>query len=285
MKEMLQSEYLNLPREELDRVVEKAKIELEDFFDKATRIFIDNHGKEDLVVKYKSQNDFATPADTEIESLFQDWVKNHFANHNVYGEEYGDKTDKKSNWMWAIDPIDGTTNYKAGNDECAIAVSLRYKDFPILGMVRFPIKNESFMAKMFSGTKLNGNIAVPSKETNLKISVVSTSYLNHPERFFAMTRRFWDNIGGVHMEMCSLSEACYVVSGKLQAALLYELGPHEWPAVFLLAREAGCVMEPMAKPGLEFSIEGMGNRSFVIAANNEIMKSLNSLIDLPSKLS
>lgn len=281
---MLQSEYLNLPRKNLEDFVEKAEIPLEDFFDEATKIFLGNHGEKDLVVNMKSHNDFATPADTEIESLFQDWVKTQFPSHNVYGEEYGDKTNKKSDWMWAIDPIDGTANYKAGNDKCAIVVSLRYKDFPILGVVRFPIKKENFLAKMFSGATLNGKIAVPSPETNLKTSVVSANYLNHPERFLAMTKGFWDKVGGVHMEMCSLAEACDVVSGRLQAALLYELGPHEWPAVFLLARESGCVMEPMAKPGAEFSIEGMGNRSFIIASNNEIMQSLNGLVGLPAKL-
>ena len=284
MKEKLAEEYLKLPRKQLEVVLDKAEIELGGFFDESTKMFMENFGKIDLIVRMKFYNDFATKTDNQIESLFQTWVKTHFPNHNVYGEEYGDKTDKVSDWIWAIDPIDGTTNYKNGNPECAIVVSLRFKDFPVLSVVKFPIKNDIYKTRIFSEVTLNGNKSVPSSETNLKTSLVSVNYLNHSERMIIMAGKLWDEVGGVHMKMCSLAEACDVVSGKLQAALLYELGPHEWPAIYLLAKQSGCLMEPMAEPGSEFSIEGLGNRSFIIAANEKIMKSLNGLVGLPPKL-
>lgn len=284
MKEKLTKKYSRLPRKQLEVVLDSAETKLTGFLDESTKIFMENFGKASLSIKMKSYNDFATQADMQIELLLHTWVATHFPNYNVYGEEYGNKTDKLSDWLWAIDPIDGTTNYKNGNPECAIVISLRYKDFPILSVARFPVKNEEYRARIFSGATLNGRILVPSPETNLKTSLVSMNYLNHPERMIAMMGKLWDEVGGIHMKMCSLAEACDVISGKLQAALLYELGPHEWPAIYLLAKESGCEIEPMTKPGSEFSIEGLENRSFVIAANDQIMKSINSLIGLPPKL-
>lgn len=284
MKENLTKEYQNLPRKQLDVVLNSAESNLPSFIGEASKIFEDNYGKAKLPLKMKSHNDFSTYADDAIEHLFQKWVETYYPNHNIYGEEFGNKTDKTSDWLWAIDPIDGTTNYKNGNPECAIVISLRYKDIPVLSVVNFPIKKEEYKARIFSGGTLNGIPLIPSTETNLKTSLVSLNYLTHPERMIAMAGNLWDEVGGIHMKMCSLSEACDVISGKLQAALLYQTGPHEWPAIYLLVKESGCEIEIMASPGSELPLGGLENRNIVIASNMTIMNKVNSLIKLPPKL-
>lgn len=284
MKEKSNRQYSKDEMRDIDATLDIVESKIEDFTNSASDLFVKFFGMRGLKIKMKSLNDFSTHADLLIEEMFQSWVAKNFQDHSVYGEEYGKTSEGQANWLWAIDPIDGTTNFKNGNPECAIVVSLRYKDSPMFTVVNFPIKNEEFRARMYRGVTLNGHSIELSSETNLRTSIISLNYLNHIERMVEFADKLWDEVGGIHMKMCSLSEVCDVISGRLQAAVLYELGPHEWPAAYLLAKESGARIEPLARPSLSFETEGLENKSFVLACNKEILNSVNRLMGNPKKL-
>lgn len=116
-----------------------------DFLEEAGKLALDGQSK--LDIKVKQDNSIVTNVDTEISKLFRKRIKSFLElGHVVLDEEnLIDKNElfnKKVEYVWTIDPIDGTTTYAGGFPTWAIAVSL-YKNFePILGFIYLPRTSE-----------------------------------------------------------------------------------------------------------------------------------------------
>jgi myo-inositol-1(or 4)-monophosphatase len=263
--------------------MERYKEKTIEFMTAATEIFTTNFHGHQYKFNEKSHKDYVTEVDLNIENLFREFIKNNFPTHSILGEE-GSFDDKQSDWLWAIDPIDGTTNYINHNPDAAIVVGLRYKGLPVLAVSSFPIRNEFFYSQAGKGTFLNGERVSPTKEKALGRVLLSSTYLNNPQRMVTMVGEVWDNVAGVRMSMCSLAEACDVAVGRTGVAVLYGLGPHEWPVAYLIAKEAGCVVSNLEDPHDELLLSGVGNKNIIIAGNNALLRQASELIHLPPPL-
>ena len=88
--------------------------------------------------------DPVTKADRAFEKFIRSKIKKKFPDHQVIGEEFGHKKSK-SDFMWVIDPIDGTRSYVIGNPTWSNLISLNYKGNPILGLANFPILKKYYL--------------------------------------------------------------------------------------------------------------------------------------------
>ena len=88
--------------------------------------------------------DPVTTSDKAFEKFIRSKIKKKFPDHQVIGEEFGQKKTK-SDYTWVIDPIDGTRSFVIGNPTWSNLISLNYKDTPILGLANFPILKKYYI--------------------------------------------------------------------------------------------------------------------------------------------
>ncbi|MBN1325994.1 inositol monophosphatase [Candidatus Falkowbacteria bacterium] len=105
--------------------------------------------------KFKSKHEILTTADLIAEKIIINKLKKLTPNFRILSEESGDNK-KKSDFLWTVDPLDGTTNYYMGNPLFAVQIALVYKNEPILAFIYSPYIKEFYFAQKNKGAFLNG---------------------------------------------------------------------------------------------------------------------------------
>jgi inositol-phosphate phosphatase/L-galactose 1-phosphate phosphatase/histidinol-phosphatase len=98
-----------------------------------------------------------TLADTEIEAMMKDKLNHFFPGHGVIGEETGSK-GLSCDYVWLLDPIDGTKAFITGKPLFGILIALLYKGKPILGIIDQPFIGERWVGALSMPTTYNGQI-------------------------------------------------------------------------------------------------------------------------------
>ena len=97
--------------------------------------------------KFKGSGyDPVTSSDRAFEKFIRSKISKKFPKHQIIGEELGHK-DTKSDYSWAIDPIDGTRSYIVGNPSWSNLISLSFKGEPVLGLANFPKLRKYYLNK------------------------------------------------------------------------------------------------------------------------------------------
>jgi myo-inositol-1(or 4)-monophosphatase len=95
-----------------------------------------------FTVKYKTGatdskiwKDPVSEVDRKVEKLIRDRLAEHFPGHDIIGEESKDRPSRGSDFIWAVDPIDGTTNFINGFPMFAASIGVLYRCKPVAGAV------------------------------------------------------------------------------------------------------------------------------------------------------
>ena len=96
-----------------------------------------------------------TPIDQKVERALRAAIKETFPEHGIVGEEY-DNLNQDSDYVWVLDPIDGTMAFIAGLPTFATLIALTWRGSPILGIMDSPITMERWVGVDDVGTTLNG---------------------------------------------------------------------------------------------------------------------------------
>ena len=120
--------------------------------------------RDQLEITDKARNDFVTSADKAAEAAIVRELMEAYPQHGILTEEAG-RLGPKSDFLWIIDPIDGTTNFIHGLPQYAVSIALTYCGEPIAAVVYDVAKNELFTAAKGQGAKLDSRrhgVPVPS---------------------------------------------------------------------------------------------------------------------------
>ncbi len=131
-------------KKEIEKIIKKTGQSLLKFF---------NSGKTNHV-KFKSKHEIATSADFLAEKIILKKLKELTPDWHIISEESGDN-HKKSDYLWTVDPLDGTTNFYMGNPLWAVQMALVYKNEPVLAWIYAPAINEYYFAEKNKGAYLN----------------------------------------------------------------------------------------------------------------------------------
>jgi len=190
-------------------------------------------------VSFKSRQDILTVADTEVERLILREISNKFPEHAILAEESG-KHRGASNYMWVIDPIDGTVNYAAGLPCFAISIGLAYKEQPILGVVYDPYLNEFMYAEKGKGAYINGKKIRIGTEKKLINSLVATDLGHKRSKHIVKRVKALLPITRAVRIMGSASRGLVDVAlDRVQAYLHNDVQPWDVAASYIIIREAG----------------------------------------------
>lgn len=147
----------------------------------SSEIAIENFGKGSGSVKSNDNNQVLTETDVKIGSLLIKKIEENFPDHNIIDEEKG-VIDKKSNFTWVIDPIDGTSNFANRLPHYGTMIGLLKEDNPIVGGIVLPYFKETYVAVKNEGCLLNDKRIYITKESKLINSLVVYQIDGHRER-------------------------------------------------------------------------------------------------------
>jgi myo-inositol-1(or 4)-monophosphatase len=212
-----------------------------------------------LEVKAKNKNDFVTQVDKAAEQAIIGVIRTAYPEHRILAEESGDTPGARPEYLWVIDPLDGTTNYIHGFPQYCVSIALEHKGVLTQAVVYDPGKNELFTASRGRGAFLDDRRMRVSKCVQLKDALVGTGFpfkeLSRLDLYLRQLRTLMTSCAGVRRAGAAALDLAYVAAGRLDA--FWEMGLSRWDmaAGALLIQEAGGLVGDL-QGGSEFLDRG-----------------------------
>ena len=191
---------------------------------------------------YKGKIDLVTRTDTNSENIIKNIISKSFPNHSILAEESG-LNQIKSDYLWIIDPLDGTTNFVHNLPIFAVSIGLQYKAKTVIGVVYNPAANKLFSAKLNGGAYLNNRTIKPSLSNTLNDSLIVTGFpYLHDKRWdlsFDIFKDFYSHSQGVRRLGSAALDLCFVAMGRFEIFYEFNLKPWDICAGALIAEESG----------------------------------------------
>ncbi|MEM6254581.1 MAG: inositol monophosphatase family protein [Cyanobacteria bacterium P01_D01_bin.156] len=187
--------------------------------------------------------DLVTEADKASEEEVLRVIKRHFSDHAILAEESGQMGQQDSPLLWAIDPLDGTTNYAHGYPLCAVSIGLLINGVPTVGVVYNPILGDLYRGAKGLGATHNRQPMQVSKTDKLANSLLVTGFAyDRRERLdnnYAEFCHFTHLTQGVRRGGSASVDLAHVASGCLDGYWERGLSPWDLAAGVVLVEEAG----------------------------------------------
>jgi myo-inositol-1(or 4)-monophosphatase len=209
--------------------------------DEAAKILLEYFGKDFEIDRKKFYNDLVTEVDKKSEAKIIEVIRKSFPEHSFLGEEGGEQK-KKSEYLWIIDPIDGTVNYAHALPIFCISIALEINGVVSLGVVYNPVSKEKFYAERGKGAYLNGKKISVSDNSEFKGAFLVTGFAYNAENDNRSTEHFvrFVKLGLPVRRLGSAAmDICYVACGIFDAFWEANLNPWDVAAAYLILQEAG----------------------------------------------
>lgn len=196
-----------------------------------------------LEVKAKNKNDFVTQVDKAAEQAIIGILRTAYPEHSILAEESGDTPGARPEYLWVIDPLDGTTNYIHGFPQYCVSIALEHRGTLAQAVVYDPGKNELFTASRGRGAFLDDRRMRVSKCTQLQDALVGTGFpfkeADRLDLYMRQLRTMMTSSAGVRRAGAAALDLAYVAAGRLDA--FWEMGLSRWDmaAGALLIQESG----------------------------------------------
>lgn len=191
--------------------------------------------------------DLVTEADRAAEAAVMAVMARHLpTDHGILAEESGATGQPNSAFLWAIDPLDGTTNYTHQYPFCSVSIGLLFEGEPILGVVYNPILEELFRGGKGQGASLNRQPIRVSTTDHLAQSLLVTGFAydrrDTADNNYAEFCQFTHLTRGVRRGGSAAVDLAYVACGRLDGYWERGLSPWDITAGIALVREAGGIV-------------------------------------------
>lgn len=197
--------------------------------------------RQPLVVEAKDGNFPVTIADREIETNLRQMISEHYPSHGVIGEEFDNKIST-SEYIWVIDPIDGTVAFTTGKPTYTTLVALLKDDVPILGIIDQPVQHERFVGIKGRGAWLNQQPILANKIKNLDVARLNATT---PYMFNATEMQKFEQVRQ-HVKVCSWGGDAYayglLASGHIDIIMESELQYYDVAALEPIISASGGVI-------------------------------------------
>lgn len=197
----------------------------------------------DIPFNSKGRNDFVTEVDKRAETIIIDTILKSYPNHSILAEESGRQTHDNKEYLWVIDPLDGTTNFLHGFPQFAVSIALKFRGVLDQGIVYDPLRQELFTASKGAGAFLNNKRIRVGNRKSIDGALLGTGFPfrgeDRLELFIKSFRAFFPMSAGIRRAGAAALDLAYVACGRLDG--FWEFGLNEWDiaAGTLLILEAG----------------------------------------------
>jgi myo-inositol-1(or 4)-monophosphatase len=202
-----------------------------------------------LTVKSKNFNDFVSEVDVAAERAIIDTLKDAYPTHGFLGEESG-STSHQSDFIWIIDPLDGTTNFLHGFPQYCVSIALQHKGEITQAVIYEPNRNDLYTATKGRGAFLNDKRIRVSKCDKLQDALIGTGFpfrdFKYLDDYLSMFKSMIQKTTGIRRAGSAALDLAYVANGSLDG--FWEIGLSAWDiaAGGLLVREAGGIVTDLS---------------------------------------
>ena len=194
-----------------------------------------------LTVTKKSHADFVSEVDRAAEQIIIQTLLDAYPDHAILAEESGSQGD--SEYLWIIDPLDGTTNFLHGFPQFAVSIALQHKGVLTQAVVYDPGKNELFTATRGRGAFLNDKRLRVTKRIHLADSLIGTGFpytkFEHLDAYMAIFRELMQKTAGLRRPGSASLDLAWTAAGRYDGFFETGLKPWDIAAGCLLITEAG----------------------------------------------
>jgi myo-inositol-1(or 4)-monophosphatase len=208
----------------------------------AGQVLMDHLKRRSVVASKSSEIDLVTEADLASEKLIVETIRRRYPEHSISSEE-GLGEEQAGEFLWLIDPLDGTTNYAHGYPVFCVSIALQRAGETVLGVTYDPVRDELFWAEQGQGAYCNGQRLSVSDTVSLKRSLLATGFpyarASIEDNNVAEFGRLMPRVQGVRRGGAATLDMAYVAAGRLDGYWEFYLSPWDWAAGDLSVREAG----------------------------------------------
>ncbi|RYX97345.1 MAG: inositol monophosphatase [Comamonadaceae bacterium] len=199
---------------------------------------------ESVRISVKQTNDFVTEIDQAAEAAIIETLLTAYPGHGILAEESGSEHGAKdSDYVWIIDPLDGTTNFIHGFPVYCVSIALAVRGKVEQAVVYDPTRNDMFTASRGRGAYLNDRRIRVAKRTRLQECLISTGFPYRPgdklKAHLAMLGEVISQTAGVRRPGAAALDLAYVAAGFSDGFFESGLKPWDMAAGSLLVTEAG----------------------------------------------
>jgi myo-inositol-1(or 4)-monophosphatase len=235
---------------------------------------------EHLKITAKNNHEYFSEVDIKAEQAIIYQIHKAYPEHSILAEESG-MQEGNTDFLWIIDPLDGTSNYLHGFPFFSVSIALQIKNRIEHGVVYDPLRHECFSASRGRGARLNDRRIRVSKQTQLNASLLAAGFPSHDKTLIQDYLHSFDILSdqcaGIRRTGSAALDLAYLASGRLDGLCQLGLRPWDIAAGSLLIREAG---------GLISDFQGGDNflnQGNTVAGNPKIFKALLQAISSASK--
>jgi myo-inositol-1(or 4)-monophosphatase len=197
-------------------------------------------------IEYKgSVTNLVTEIDKKSEAHIIDFVRKEFPSHSIMAEESG-KDFRSSEYVWFIDPLDGTTNFAHGLPIFSVSIGVRKNDETIAGAVYDVMRDKLYVAELGGGSYENGEKLSVNSTDKIEESLLVTGFpydiSRNPDKTIERFVAFLKRARAVRRLGSAAIDFCYVASGVFAGFWETKLSPWDFVAGDLIVREAGGIV-------------------------------------------
>ena len=233
-------------------------------------------GKLKNIEEKGGSGNLVTEADKHSEKVILEILQTYFPDHQILAEESGKIGNEESEYLWAIDPLDGTTNYAHSYPIYAVAVGLLINGIPQVGVVYNPFRNELFQAAKGLGATVNNKPIHVSQTSELSKSLLVTGFAydrcetndNNYAEFCYLTHL----TQGVRRSGCASFDLVDLACGRLDGYWERGLKPWDIVAGIVIVTEAGGQISAYDQSPIDL------DSGRILATNSKIHHSLSEAL-------
>ena len=195
-------------------------------------------------ITHKSHNDYVSDIDHQAEKEIIEIIRRAYPSHSILAEESGQVDG--DDFVWIIDPLDGTTNYLHGFPQFSVSIAVQHRGRLEHAVIYDPLKDEIFTASRGDGASLNNRRlrVTPIKKLNGALLGTGIPFRDqrYMDEYLQMLKVLSKDAAGIRRAGSAALDLAYVAAGRLDG--FWELGlmPWDMAAGILLITEAGGVV-------------------------------------------
>ena len=196
-------------------------------------------------LEFKNKKDLVTITDKKVENFIIKQIRAEYPSHDIFGEETG-RTHFSSDYLWIIDPIDGTTSFFHQQPFYSVSIAVQHKGQTILGAVYAPSFDELFYADQTSGAFLNDQLICISKADKLINCVMATGFAclraDLPVNNLSYFNKIVPKLRDIRRYGSAAIDLCYVACGRIDGFWEMNLNVYDVAAGAFIVEQAGGVV-------------------------------------------
>jgi myo-inositol-1(or 4)-monophosphatase len=200
-----------------------------------------------LTVTKKSNADYVSEVDKAAERTIIQTILDVYPTHAILAEESG--AQGESEYLWIIDPLDGTTNFLHGFPQYSVSIALQHNGVLTQAVIYDPTRNDLFTATRGRGAFLNDRRIRVSKRAELADSLIGTGFpytkFTHMDAYLDIMRDMMQKTAGLRRPGSAALDLAYTAAGRYDGFFETGLKPWDIAAGCLLITEAGGLVGDM----------------------------------------